>query len=198
MAKRSTLRWGRWLLQKSRQALKGSPFPSAVGIRSLGAHPRQSKRGFGSCGAQGPSPPSPLHRGSQFIQKEPGRRNVKRRHGAHREPAAASYSSWACPSSVLPSADLCAKHPVHTPPVITAAVTKAWAVSICIGCHKILFQCIFLQASCFLNSPPGPCGNLPEIDFSIFLTVLEVTSSLCAYKWLELSLFITVTDMCAN
>lgn len=119
-----------------------------------------------------------------FLQKERGRRNVKRRHGARRDPAGASYSSWACSSSALPKAGLCVKHPVYIQPILIVVVTKVWAVSICIGCHKILLQYIFLQASCFLNSSPGPHATLPEIDFSIFLTVLELTSCLCAYKWL--------------
>lgn len=146
-----------------------------------GCATRETKRSSGACGAQGLSS---WCRGLHFIQEERGRRIVKRRQGAHREPAGASYCSWLHSSSGLPKADPCAKHPACTQPLVAAVVTIVWAVSICMGCHKILFQYIFLQASCFLNSPHGPCGNLPEIDFSIFLTVLEVTSCLCAYKWL--------------
>lgn len=130
---------------------------------SLDAHPRQSKRSFGACGAQGLSP---LCRGLHFIQKEWGTRDVTRRHGAHREPAGASYSSWACSSSHC-QRQTCAPNTAFIL-VVTAVVTEVWAVSICIGCHNNLFQRIFLQASCFLNSPLAPMETVLRLTFQYF------------------------------
>lgn len=63
---------------------------------------------------------------------------------------------------------------------VPAVATTGGAGSVCRGCHIILFQYISLQASCFLNSPPGPSGNHPEIEFSIFFNSIRSNfSPLC-------------------
>lgn len=106
--------------------------------------------------------PVPSLQGIHFIPNE-----GRKKHGAPRElqeppTAAGSVPALQCPGQ--PSAP-------NTPS--TAVATTGGAGSVCRGCHIILFQYISLQASCFLNSPPGPSGNDPEIEFSIFFNSIR-------------------------
>lgn len=158
---------------------------------SLAARPRQSRRSLGACGAQGLAPSC---RRLHFTQKEQGARDVRRGRGAPREPAGA-------PGFV--PAPAAKGGPVRPTPRSDPASWNCCGRQSVSGIHvhrlsKQLIPTHLSPGILFLKQSPGPHGNLPGIDFSIFLTVLGVTSCLCAYKWLQLSLFTTVTDMCAN